>query len=219
MSSDPKKEKPIRLSLPVFDPNPSVRFASEVLKETKCQGALIGRIAIWAWIKNASEQAFTKEVDIAISRAAQPALRAFLLAKGLQLRELSIGGFNAYDPKASINIDFIDRFGEWGDLSALFQEAIEAASNAEEKVEVGEGSLLLTPTRYLIAMKLGTGERKDEEDARRLLSEAFFEVEALRQIVSKHLGAAGIGRLEAILREIGHPEARKKQNYKDSGES
>ena len=78
MSSGNSPKTPTRLALPTFDPNPSVRFACEVLQATRQKGALIGRIAIWAWLNNPSRQTFTKDVDIAVARSAQPTLHAYL---------------------------------------------------------------------------------------------------------------------------------------------
>ncbi len=58
-------------------------------------------------------------------------------------------------------------------------------------------------------MKMATGEVKDENDAKILLSEIDdIDIRRLRAILSTHLGAVGRTRFEIILRDIGHKESR-----------
>ena len=103
---------------------------------------------------------------------------------------------------------------EWGDLSQLFEEAIEKSFEDPIKVTIGEISLFLVPVEYLISMKIGTAERKDEEDVKHLLEMVdSVDVKKLRDIISIYLGPMGKAKLENILRELGHPEARPRGKY------
>jgi hypothetical protein len=106
-------------------------------------------------------------------------------------------------------VDFIDRTDpRWGDLGALYGEAVADALRSGESVKVGSVDLPLVAPEFLVTMKVGTGEREDEADARRLLEAvADLDVERVRALVRAHLGPAGIGRFEALLREAAHPAA------------
>jgi hypothetical protein len=195
--------------LPRFDPGPSGRFAARVLRELGVPGALIGRLAVWAWIPDEGEHAFTKDLDVAVRREDLPRIRAWIEKQGLSARELGIGGVNVRAPETAVNVDFVDRTSpEFGDLGLLFGEAIEAA---RVRVDVGGASLRLVPAEHLLAMKIATGEPDDARDAERLLLHAGVDVAAARKIVAAHLGALGMGVLEALLRQVGHPDARPKR--------
>ena len=39
-----------RITVGSFDPGPSGRFAARVLRATRAPAALIGRLAVWAWL-------------------------------------------------------------------------------------------------------------------------------------------------------------------------
>lgn len=203
------------MELPKFDPEPSGEFAFKILAETNVKGILIGRLSVWAWIEDPAGHAFTKDIDIAITQKDQPAIVSYLTTRGFQIRELSIGGINVTEVKNNLRVDFIHRnSAEYGDLSKLFEEAIEEALRNNITVNFGAASLILVPVEYLISMKIGTAERKDEEDARRLLeSVESVDVNKLRKIVSIHLGPLGKSKLENILREAGHPQARPRGKY------
>ena len=63
-------------------------------------------------------------------------------------------------------------------------------------------------------MKIVTDERKDEEDAMYLLEMVdSIDIKKLRDLVSIHLGLLGKAKLENILREVGHAEARSRGEY------
>ncbi len=215
MSNEYHKRATKKLEPPKFDPEPSAKFAQEVLDETKVRGILIGRLAVWAWIDDASEHAFTKDLDIAIFRGDQSAVVSYLANKGHKISELSIGGINVAEDREDIRVDFIHRYSrEWGDLSRLFEKAIEAAIDSGSRVDLGGTLLFLVPVEYLIAMKIATMERKDEEDAMRLLErDESVNVGKLRTIVIEYLGGLWKPKLENLLREAGHPEARRKKKY------
>jgi len=99
-------------------------------------------------------------------------------------------------------------------LSQLFNDAIAQAFNDRNTVNIGEVSLYLVPVEHLIIMKIATAERKDEDDARRLIEmAASTNVSQLRKLTSTYLGPLGKAKLENLLREAGHPEARPRGKY------
>lgn len=204
-----------KIELYKFDPEPSGEFAYNVLQETKVRGILIGRLAVWAWVEDPGRHTYTKDMDIAISQGDQPAIVSYLTDKGFKIRELAIGGFNITQDRENVRVDFIHRnSAEWGDLSRLFEEAIEKSFESRNTVTIGNISLFLVPVEYLIAMKIGTTERKDEEDAKHLLEMADSpDIIKLRDVTSSYLGPMGKAKLENILREIGHPGARPRGKY------
>ncbi len=215
MSKRYNKNNNRKIELPKFDPEPSGEFAFKVLEETKVKGILIGRLAVWAWVEDAARQAYTKDLDIAISQRDQPAIVSYLVDKGFKIQELSIGGFNITEERGNVKVDFIHRNSrEWGDLSRLFEEAIEQSFESSNTVTIGGISLYLAPVEYLISMKIGTAEPKDEEDAKHLLEMVdSVDVNKLRDLVSKYLGPIGKAKLENLLREVGHSQARPRGKY------
>ena len=64
----------------------------------------------------------------------------------------------------------------------------------------------LASLEFLLAMKLVSGEPKDDIDARRILQREELQYIIARQIVESHLGAASANRLDALARETGRPE-------------
>lgn len=99
-----------RKELPVFDPKNSGKFASEVLNTLKIDGILIGRLAVWAYLPtNSDKQAYTKDLDIAVSKASIFTIRKYLEEKSYKIRDLSIGGVNVKIDEKNVNVDFIDR--------------------------------------------------------------------------------------------------------------
>jgi hypothetical protein len=209
------RSKLVSAGLPVFDPNPSGRFAAGILAATGVEGALVGRVAVWAWLPDASDHAYTKDVDVALSAAGLLKVCAYLAARGVETHALPIGGVNAV-AAGGVNVDFITRTGELGDLGPLFEDAVHVAGQNGKCVTVGGKDLLLVPLEHLVAMKIATMERKDEEDAQRLLNAANVNVDKLRILVTKFLGPLGPSRLEVVLREIGHPAARPRRKFNAS---
>lgn len=199
--------------VPTFDPGPSARFAKRALTGARAKGALIGKLAMWAWFEDPAEHEFTKDLDLAVSPEDAVKLRRWLGSRrGAQVRELSIGGVAVREEP--VRLDFIDRSNrEWGNLSPLYVEALEEALESKRTARVGGVILPLVSCEHLIAMKIATGERKDERDVERLLRAAPFDVERARRIVSTHLGPAVASRLEVLLREAGHPAARRRGPY------
>lgn len=212
--SERNKNNYIKVDIPIFDPGPSSRFASHILEETKIQGVLIGRFAVWAWVSDPGRQELTKDIDIAIKRKDAAQLMSYLNKKKYKVQELSIGGVNITDIENNIKVDFIYRYSkEWGDLSPLFEDAVTKSIEMNKEAAICGKTFLLVPVDYLIAMKIGTMERKDEDDAKRLLECIDLDIDMLRILVGKFLGPMGIVKLENLLREIGHPKARRRGKY------
>lgn len=201
--------------VPRFDPEPSARFVLRVLAATRSDGALIGRLAVWAWVPEESEQQMTKDMDIAVPREQLQAIRDWLSRTGLRTRDLPIGGVNVYYPDQHVNVDFIDRTGVLGDLGALYGDAVQDAIDVGLTVDIEEHRLLLVSPEYLIVMKLAAGEAKDEVDIETLLTESDepANVVLIRELIEEYLGPGSIGRFEAILRRVGHPDAKSKKRY------
>ncbi|MBF0100030.1 MAG: hypothetical protein HQK77_03895 [Desulfobacterales bacterium] len=209
-----KNNHHIKVYIPIFDPEPSSRFASNVLEHTKIQGVLIGRFAVWAWVSDPGKQEFTKDIDIAIKRKDITKLMTYLNENNYKIQELSIGGINVTDIEKNIKVDFIYRYSkEWGDLSPLFEEAVTKSIEINNQVVICERTFWLVPADYLITMKIATMEKKDEDDAKRLLEHIDIDIDGLRILVEKFLGPMGMAKLENLLRELGHSKARSRGKY------
>lgn len=193
--------------LPVFDPNPSGRFVHEVLNETGVKGVLIGRLAVWVCVSEEKKHAFTKDMDIAVTKEGLHRIRKWLNERQIKYLELQIGGINVDRPN-QVNVDFITRCCEMGDFSPLFEDAIHFAIKRGETVEVGGDRLVVVSPEHLVAMKIGTGERKDEEDAEALLKDSGIHIDNTRSIIVKFLGPGSLSRFEVMLRKISHPDAK-----------
>ncbi|MEW5847833.1 MAG: hypothetical protein AB2A00_03425 [Myxococcota bacterium] len=194
-----------------FDPAPSGRLARDLLKKARVPAAVVGRLAVWHWIPDESQHAFTKDLDLAVSRAGMIRVREVISGLDLTTSELPIGGVNVSKAQPVINVDFIDRASsEWGDLSGLFTEAVQEAQRNDELLEVAPHvAFHVVSPEHLTVMKLATGMRKDEEDAVRLLEHVpDLDIGRVREIVRQHLDATWRGRLEQLLRDAGHRAAR-----------
>jgi len=208
VSGDKRRRKPQRAQPTGFDEDASSRFAARVLHETGVPGAVVGRYAIWAWVP-LQRQAMTKDLDLAVAVQNTPFVRAFLERASLLNRVLTIGGVNARHEATGVNVDFIDRSNrEWGDLSALYAEAIAAAYETGLVYSFHDVTLPLAPPEYIVVMKLATQEHDDEKDAKSLLmsDEAQVGIDIVRDIVTRHVPLLR-ATLERVLREIGHPLA------------
>ncbi|MBF0103394.1 MAG: nucleotidyltransferase [Desulfobacterales bacterium] len=205
----------MNIKFPRFDPEKSGKIAHQILSESQIKGILIGRLAIWSWLNDdAGSQAYTKDMDIAISKKDFSAILAYLEGKPYKIRELPIGGVNVVGGEEGVSIDFIHRGSEeWGDLSRLYEAAIEKGLKADNSVDIGEVRFPVVPVEFLIVMKIATMERKDEDDAKRLLENIQrIDIDELRSMVKYFLGPLINAKLENMLREIGHPKAKKKYN-------
>jgi len=191
--------------LPRFDPGPSLARAVAVLAND-VPFALIGGVALWAYVP-ASEQRFTKDVDVAYPSRMRARVEAALRAAGHEPLPLEIGGFGVREEP--YRIDFIDRGSDFG---TLFERAVQEAQAAQRWLDVEDEHILLVAPEYLVAMKLLTGERDDEQDVERLLraSSPPVNLVAARALCAELLGPAVANRLDVIARAIGHPAARKR---------
>lgn len=210
-----KKNNQREVKWPVFDPGPSCDFATEVFNATRITGILIGRFAVWAWVSDPAAQELTKDLDFAICRKDLPEILSYAEECGYKTWELSIGGINVADEDKRIKVDFIHRHSEeWGNLSPLFEHAVHEAVQQGRSAVIGDRSFLLASAEHLVAMKLATMEPKDDRDAKGILETVDeIDIAKLRDLASAHLGALGKAKLENLLREIGHPEARKRGKH------
>lgn len=110
-------------------------------------------------------------MDIAVTREGLYRIRKWLNEKQIKYLELEIGGINVDRPNP-VNVDFITRYCAFGDFSPLFEDAINDATEHGETIEVGEDKLFVVSPERLVAMKIGTGEKKNEDDAEALLGDA-----------------------------------------------
>jgi hypothetical protein len=206
-----KNRKNNGLELPTFDPKESAVFAAKVLSDLKIKCVLIGRLAVWYWLPDPAAHAYTKDLDTAIKKADRQKIIKYLgNLKYYNIRELMIGGINIHSETDNINVDFIDRYSvDEGDLSQLFEEAIDSAT---ETINIGETELYVISPEHLIAMKISTFERKDEDDVKNLLEYDFVDIKKLREIVDKNIAPIRV-KLEQILREVGHPMAHRRKKY------
>jgi hypothetical protein len=188
------------LRFPTFNPEPSARAGVKVLRAAGVEFAVIGRVAVWMYVPP-ERQAYTKDVDFAVPHSAFPRVIEAAREEGYSLNPLPIGGW-ALRAKG-IAVDFIDRHPE---LGALFAAAIRAARETGCRARVGRLSVPVVPIDFLIAMKVATGEPKDESDVEALVQAVPDAAYApLRALVRKYLGPAGALRLDVIARRVGHP--------------
>jgi hypothetical protein len=163
-------------------PKPAARLAASILKNARANFAIIGRVAMWTYLPP-EQQEFTKDLDLAVSTEHIAAVVAEVRRRKLKYHQRSIGGIGVRDGERKI--DFIDRRLYH---AALFREAIEAALRDGRVVSVGRVKMPLVSAEYLVAMKMVSGESKDDRDAKRLLEHVKLNYAATRRIVRKHLG-------------------------------
>ncbi|MBF0201484.1 MAG: nucleotidyltransferase [Desulfamplus sp.] len=205
-----KTRKTNGLELPNFDPKESAVFATQVLDNLNIKSVLIGRLAVWYWLPDPAGHAYTKDLDTAIKKADRQKIIKHLSNLKYDIRELMIGGVNVHSAIDKINVDFIDRYSiNEGDLSSLFEEAIEWAT---ERINIKGTELYVISPEHLIAMKIATFERKDEDDAKNLLEYDFVDIKKLRGIIDRNIAPVRV-KLEQLLREVGHPMAHRRQKY------
>jgi len=180
-----------------FDPNPSLIYALQLLEEAGISiFALIGKLAMWVHLEDESQHQYTKDVDFAISLEDSTKLENVISEKGIRFKYLQIGGISIREQ--GINIDFIDR--RLHGVQSLFAEAI---SNSPSEVVVDQYKIPVVSLEYLIAMKIVSGEPKDDSDLKLLLSLQNVNYKKAREIVEKHLGAITAERLDVFARDAG----------------
>jgi hypothetical protein len=217
---DEKGEKPERPKrryrrtppngFPTFDPQESLEAGLELLEEAGVPFALVGRLAVWTHVP-AEAQAFTRDVDFAVTKGGCELLAALARERGYEVLPLSIGGYGA--TKGGVHIDFVHRAPY---LADLYAEAIEAAQDAAPGAgdAGGEAPIPVAPVPFLIATKVGLQDAKNERDVVELLRVTpGDEYPALRELVHRHLGFAGRERLDHLARSIGHPGVERPDRY------
>ncbi len=201
----------IPAELPHFDPRPSAAFGYDVLTEVGQPFALIGKVAIWTH-QPPDAQEFTKDVDFAVPTAAIEPIRAALHRRGVPVRELSIGGLAVRE--GDVRVDFIDR--REGGLAPLYLEAITDAARRGSLAAAGDGAVPVATAEYLVALKVVTGEDKDEVDAVKLMRTLpDLDLSRTRSVIMQHGGPAGANRLDALARRAGRADAR--PSYRNGG--
>ena len=194
-----------------FDPGPSVDAAASVLEAQGSAFALIGGLALDAWgIPRA-----TRDADFAVTVGAAERAADSLRGPDTDVHPLRIGGVGLRDSKRRLRIDLVDRRFHF---EALFREAIEEARSSGRKARVAGRDVSLVSMEFLLAMKLVSGEPKDEIDARRLLQRHELDYRAARAVVERYLGAASANRLDALAREAGRPEVDRVRLYRNGEE-
>src|SRR5262245_55912249 len=194
-----------------FDPGPSVKAAAAALEQHGADFALIGGLALDAWgIPRA-----TKDADFAVPVGAAEKAAETLRGPATEIRPLRIGGVGVRDSQRGLRIDLVDRRFHF---AALFRDAIREARASGRKARVAGCDVSLVSLEFLLAMKLVSGESKDEIDARRILQREELRYRDARTIVEQHLGAASANRLDALAREAGRPEVARARLYKNGEE-
>ncbi len=183
--------------LPVFDPLPSVKLALDIFKTAAItKFALIGRMATWFYLDSDLHQ-FTKDVDFAVPLTEIQSIEQEIISRKLNYSYLSIGGLGIREQK-DIKIDFIDR--RLRQTNLLFAEAIE---EARSKVIVGVQEVPIVSLEHLIAMKMVSGEPKDDKDVKDLLKVNTINYDRTKAIVEEYLGGYVADRLDIFAGEIG----------------
>lgn len=189
-----------------FDPEPSLAAAQDALDALGAPYALIGGLALDAWGIPRATKGAAVAVPVGVAERAAETLRG----DTLEARPLLIGGVGLRDPARRLRLDLIDRRFHF---AALFAEAIDEARRSGRQVEVGARRLPLVSREHLLAMKMVSGEPKDDADVRRLLQVDELDYKVARAAVARHLGPASASRLDALAREAGRPEVGRPRVY------
>jgi hypothetical protein len=191
-----------------FDPAPSIIAAADALEGMRTPYALIGGLALDAYgIPRA-----TKDADFAVPVGAAEEAAQRLAAQGAVVRPLRIGGVGIRDEGRKLRIDLIDRRFHF---ARLFEEAIQHAAEHGSRARISGREFPVVSLEHLLAMKLVSGEPKDDIDARRILQLEALDYRDARAIVERHLGPASANRLDAMARELGRPEVSARRLYKN----
>jgi hypothetical protein len=210
MSDSGETKKQVVSRLEPFDPGPSIVAAVDALRSLGVEYALIGGIALDAWGLSRA----TKDIDFAVPVGVAERLSAHFQSMGAEVNPLRIGGIGIRAENPSIRIDLIDRRFHF---AKLFSDAITEAVQSGRVIQSAEQEVPLVSLEYLLAMKMVSGEPKDDIDARRILSMEALQYKKAKEIIAQHLGVATANRLETWAREVGRPEANKK-SYQSGSE-
>ncbi|MBI2378652.1 MAG: hypothetical protein HYV07_31940, partial [Deltaproteobacteria bacterium] len=194
-------EPPVRIVGEVrpFDPIPSVEVAVAALEGLTAPYALIGGIALDAWGMSRA----TKDIGFAVPVGTAEAAASTIKVEGVQTRPLRIGGVGLRGSVLDLHIDLIDRRFQYG---ALVREAIEEAVGSRRRARIGRHEVPLVSLEFLLAMKMVSGEDKDDIDAQRILQREELDYRLATEIIEKHLGHASRNRLDKWARSVGRPE-------------
>ena len=202
-----KRMNTVNKQFKTFDPNPSLKYALLLLAEARIKKfALIGKLAMWVHLEDESQHQYTKDVDFAIILSDTKKIEELVNSKNLNFTQWQIGGIGLREQ--GINIDFIDR--RLHGVTSLFNEAIE---NTSTEVSVEEETIPVVSLEYLVAMKAVSGEPKDENDLRILLSLEKLNYAKAKEIVVKHLGPITGERLDVFARTANILPKRGPYNY------
>ncbi|MGK5093784.1 nucleotidyl transferase AbiEii/AbiGii toxin family protein [Deltaproteobacteria bacterium TL4] len=192
-----KHSKTIKKRLVSFNPNISAKKAIEILKKANVEKyALIGGVAMWVHIEDETIHQFTKDIDIAVPYKNIESIEQAIKESNLHYMHLNIGGLGIRENE--IYIDFIDRHIQ---VEQLFLEALEAST---QNVEIDdEIQMPVVPVEYLIAMKMVSGEPKDDIGVKHLLKNVSIDYEKAKDITVNHLGEVTGNRLDVFARDVG----------------
>jgi len=165
---------------------------------------------MWVYLEDESQHEFTKDVDFAVFLNESAKIEKQAAVQKLNYNHLHIGGIGIREK--GINIDFIDR--RLHAIDRLFGEAIE---NASGEVYVDENMIPVVSLEYLIALKMVSGEPKDDKDLKKLLCLEKVNYKKSRSIVKKYLGPITAERLDVFAREVGVLPKRGAYVYKGKG--
>ena len=149
-------------------------------------------MATWFYLDSDLHQ-FTKDVDFAVPLTEIQSIEQEIISRKLNYSYLSIGGLGIREQK-DIKIDFIDR--RLRQTNLLFAEAIE---EARSKVIVGVQEVPIVSLEHLIAMKMVSGEPKDDKDVKDLLKAQTLDYDRTKAIVEEYLGGYVADRLDILL--------------------
>ena len=152
-------------ALPRFDPAPSLQHAQSILVAVGAPHALIGGVALWAYLPPAAQR-LTKDVDVAVPHAWMSKIEGEIRRRGLNMRPLTIGGLGVRDERCTL--DFIDRSP---DFESLYDAAIDEAQQKGRMISTEDIDFPIVSVEYLVVMKLATAETTDERDIEHLLRE------------------------------------------------
>jgi len=189
-----------REPFPSFDPNKSVKVGLELLREAGVPFALVGRLAVWAYVPTEGQQ-FTKDVDFAVPHGSVEAVARAAGRKGYEVSDVDIGGCRV--KTEGMSIDFIDRHPY---LTSLYRDAVGASREKGGSFTVAGEEVPAVPPEHLVAMKLASGRPRDERDIEEIVAVADEdEYGDIRRVVVEYLGYAMGNQLDRIARRIGHP--------------
>lgn len=211
---------PPTIRIPAYDPGPSGQFAAQVLATAGVRGALIGRLAVWAWLPDSGDHKYTKDVDIAVAPADLPTICACLQRMGIVAHNLPIGGVAVRLPAPDgsqawaqqVRVDFIARNDEeLGDLGSAVAQAVAQAVARDVRAAIGTAQLWVVNAEWLVPLKLVAGREKDDEDVRDLIRSSGLDVDEVRRNLRTHPLLLGqVGRFEQLLIRLGHAKARRR---------